>query len=134
MFLVVAAFITLTALPLSAAGAETSATGIVNTYVQYALDTEVNTTYSKLHLSFVDDYSDFTVSYCRKFNYPVTPRLLAFSDVTITGNRYDAYVAQANVGLEYITPRHITTFYRRVYEKDVDVEDRYYFSFGGRFK
>lgn len=133
MLRVAAVLITLTLLPLPPAGAETIGAGIVNTYVQYTLDTEVNTTDSKLHLSFVDDYSDFTVRYCRKFNYPVTPQLLAFSDVTFAGNRHDAYLSQANVGLEYVTPRHSTTFYRRVYEKDVDVEDKYYFTVGARF-
>jgi hypothetical protein len=133
MFLIAAAVAVLTLLPLPALGEETSATGLVNTYVQYTLDTGVNSTHSKLRLSFADDYSDFAFSYCRKFNYPVTPQLLAYSDVTFAGNRRDAFLAQANVGLEYITQSHTTSFYRRVYEKDLDVEDKYYFSFGGKF-
>ncbi|HWR45964.1 hypothetical protein [Sporomusa sp.] len=133
MVLFAAVAIALTLLPLPAFCEETSATGIVNTYVQYTLDNDINTTHSKIRLSFVDDYSDFSFSYSRKFDYPVTPRLLAFSDVTFEGNRHDAFLSQANVGLEFTTKNHTTTLYKRIYEKALAFEGKYYFSFGGKF-
>ncbi|MDF2569502.1 MAG: hypothetical protein K0R55_1106 [Sporomusa sp.] len=133
MLLLAAAVFTLTFLPLSAICEETTATDIVNKYVQYRLDTNINSNRSKLQINFDDDYSNFTFSFSRKFGYPVTPQLLAFSDIKFEGTRYDAFLSQANVGLEYVTKNHESALYKRIYEKDVSLERKFYFSFGARF-
>lgn len=133
MFLFAAAVFTLTLLPLPALCEETTATDIVNKYVQYRLDTNLNSNRSKLQISFVDDYSNFTFSFSRKFDYPITPQLLAFSDIMFEGTRYDAFLSQANIGLQYVTRDHETALYKRIYEKDIAAERKFYFSFGGKF-
>lgn len=125
-------FTTWALFPPTVCGEETSPTGIVNRFIQHELDSNINTENSALTLSLEEDYSNFSFNYYRKFGYSFSSSFLAFSDVTFTGNRYNAYLAHANVGLEYTKKDHKTAVYTRVYEKDIP-SSKFYFSFGLRF-
>ncbi|WP_425058738.1 hypothetical protein SCACP_33950 [Sporomusa carbonis] len=113
---------------------ETTLTTMVNTYIQYQLDNSINNRQSRLALNISEDYTNFNFSYYHKFGYMMSPKVSLFSDVTLQGDRYDAFLTNANMGFEFVNRDCKITAFRRIYEKDYADTRKYYFTIGGKFQ